>query len=239
MVRLDISEIVGSFPACRIGLVVATGLEVAHGRPPALDAAVGEVEAGVLARYDAIQLGEIRELAEWREAYKGFGIRKTSYRPSVERLIKNIKQGRGLPRVNALVDAYNAVSAMHLMPVGADDLDKVAGDLAFRFSRPTDTFIRLGNDLAAVEPPKPGEVVYADGEKVLCRRWNWYQDARSPVTEASRRAVLTIQALATGDIEGAVADLCRWVSDHCAAETCSAIARADAPVAEVATLPAE
>ena len=29
------------------------------------------------------------------------------------------------------------------------------------------------------DPPKEGEVVYADARHVLCRRWNWRQDART------------------------------------------------------------
>ena len=31
---------------------------------------------------------------------------------------------------------------------------------------------------------RPGEVVYADAAHVLCRRWNWRQDARSLITPA-------------------------------------------------------
>ena len=50
------------------------------------------------------------------------------------------------------------------------------------------------------DPPKPGEVVYADAAKVLCRRWNWRQDARSAVTPATRRVVLTAQSNGAGDV---------------------------------------
>ena len=35
------------------------------------------------------------------------------------------------------------------------------------------------------EAPKAGEVVYADAAHVLCRRWNWRQDARSLITPAT------------------------------------------------------
>ena len=44
-----------------------------------------------------------------------------------------------------------------------------------------------------LDPPKAGEVVYADEEKVLCRRWNWRQDARSVIRPDTRRAVVTLQ----------------------------------------------
>ena len=42
------------------------------------------------------------------------------------------------------------------------------------------------------DPPKVGEVVYADARHVLCRRWNWRQDARSAVSTQTRRVALTV-----------------------------------------------
>jgi DNA/RNA-binding domain of Phe-tRNA-synthetase-like protein len=46
-------------------------------------------------------------------------------------------------------------------------------------------------------------VVYAAGSTVLCRRWNWRQDARSIVDAQTRRVVLTIQANGEGSVEAA------------------------------------
>jgi DNA/RNA-binding domain of Phe-tRNA-synthetase-like protein len=43
-------------------------------------------------------------------------------------------------------------------------------------------------------------VVYADTAHVLCRRWNWRQDARSAIRDATRRVTLNIESL---DDEGA------------------------------------
>ena len=37
--------------------------------------------------------------------------------------------GERLPRINALVDTYNAVSLRHVIPVGGEDLDALEGDL--------------------------------------------------------------------------------------------------------------
>jgi DNA/RNA-binding domain of Phe-tRNA-synthetase-like protein len=167
----------------------------------------------------------------WREAYKAFGVKKTSYRSSVERLLRRVLQGRGLPPVSPFVDAYNEVSARSLLPLGADDLDRVEGDLFFRVGRPDDSFVPLGGgEEAEAEPPKPGEIVYADSAKILCRRWNWYQDARSPVTADTTRAVLTVQYLGAGDLEAAVAALCAALHEECGARTAVAIASATDPV---------
>jgi DNA/RNA-binding domain of Phe-tRNA-synthetase-like protein len=184
----------------------------------------------IIAVDEGVDLLQVAEIQDWRRAYKTFGVKKTSYRSSVERLLKQIQQGRGLPPIGNLVDCYNAVSARHRLPIGADDLDKVTGGLAFRRARPGDDFFALGADPASDDPPKPGEVVYADGEKLLCRRWNWYQDARSATTPETRRAVLTVQWLG-GDarLEPAVEETCAWLSAHCGARTAWAIADAGTP----------
>jgi len=235
LVSLDIRHLAADFPHYRVALVVALDLEIAAQRSAALEREVAEAEAEIAATIGDKPASEVPELKAWRDAYKGFGIKKTSYRSSVERLIRSIQQGRGLPRVNALVDAYNVASALSLMPVGADDLDKVAGALAFRRARPGDSFIRLGDESAAEDPPRDREVVYADARHVLCRRWNWAQDARSAITAATRRAVLSVQSLAPAPaVEGAAADLCQRLGRHCAARTAWAVADAGRPLVEVA-----
>ena len=186
--QIDISDIAETFPDFRVGVVTATDLTIAEERPSGLDELIGKYEADCRRLWSDTTLAEIPGIAVWRSAYRAFGIKRTSYRSSVERLVKNTLAGRPLPAINSFVDAYNAVSLAHVMPAGADDLDHVVGDIAFRYSRPDDSFIDMArsdkaedDDTQVSDPPKQGEVVYADSEKVLCRRWNWRQDARSLV----------------------------------------------------------
>ena len=175
----------------------------------ALDAEIAAAEARARETWGAVELSAIPGVAAWRVAYRGFGIKKTSYRSSVERLLKRVLAGDALPRVNALVDFYNTVSLDTALCLGCDDLDRVEGDLAFRFSRPGDSFVDMGaaEGEDPNDPPKDGEAVYADAAKVLCRRWNWRQDARSAVSRDTRRVVLTAQSNGWGDVEAAGARL--------------------------------
>lgn len=215
--RIDISEVIDRFPDFRVAVVIASDLTITSGRPTELAADIDEREAACRARWAGVELSEIPGIAAWRRAYRAFGIKKTSYRSSVERLVKNVLVGRTLPEINSFVDAYNAVSLVHMLPAGADDLDMVFGDVAFRFSRPGDSFLDMaggeeGGGAPAFDPPKDGEVVYADAEKVLCRRWNWRQDARSLVTPQTRRAILTIQFNGEGDLTAATEDFIRLLA---------------------------
>jgi DNA/RNA-binding domain of Phe-tRNA-synthetase-like protein len=50
---------------------------------------------------------------------------------------------------------------------------------------------------------------------VLCRRWNWRQDARSVVTGETQRVVLTAQSNGAGDVEAAAARLVEGVARIC------------------------
>lgn len=219
--RIDISELSETFPDFRVAVVVFDRLAIGEGRTPVLSAEIARREADVRARFAGTELSEIPGVAAWRRAYRAFGIKKTSYRSSVERLVKNMLADRPLPAINPFVDAYNAVSIAHVLPIGADDLDRVAGDIAFRYARPGDSFLDMagGEEGAgaapADDPPKEGEVVYADGEKVLCRRWNWRQDARSLVGATTRRAVVTIQSNGEGSVEAAAQDLIALVDASC------------------------
>jgi DNA/RNA-binding domain of Phe-tRNA-synthetase-like protein len=232
-VKADISDIVGAFPDARIAVLVARGLRIAQARSAGLDAAIAEAEQAASAAYDLERIGQIPMIQVWRQAYKGFGIKSTSYRSSVERLLRNVLRGRGLARINGFVDAYNLVSLVHLMPVGADDLDRVSGDIAFRFARQGESFIALGAEPPDEDPPKPGEVVYADAEKVLCRRWNWYQDARSAVSPASTRVVVTLQAGAIGDLEAAAREACERIVAECGGEAAFVVLDAASPRADL------
>lgn len=234
--NFSIEPVLDTFPAFRCGVVLCEIEAVPEGRAPMLDAATTDAEFDATTRYHLDTVGEIPAIRDWRKAYRTMGIKKTSYRCSVERLLRGVLQGRGLPRINGFVDCYNLASLRHLVPIGADDLDRVRGDLGFRFAKPGDSFVALGDESATEDPPKDGEVVYADSEKILCRRWNWYQDARSPITLATKRAIVTVQGLESADVDAAIADLRTLIAEHAATRSATAMLSRDNPTVDLATL---
>jgi DNA/RNA-binding domain of Phe-tRNA-synthetase-like protein len=235
--RLDIRELTPHFPDFRVAVVVAEEMVIPESRPSGLETEIARREAAIRERWGGHELAEVPGVLAWRRAYKAFGIKSTRYRSAVERLVKNTLAERPLVAVNGFVDAYNAVSLAHVLPAGADDLDRLVGDLAFRFARDGDGFVDMagggGGEGPVEDPPKPGEIVYADAEKVLCRRWNWRQDARSLVGTGTRRAVVTIQWLGHGELEAAAADLVDLLGRFCAAKTKVTFADATRPVVEI------
>jgi DNA/RNA-binding domain of Phe-tRNA-synthetase-like protein len=101
-----------------------------------------------------------------------------------------VLKGGALPRINVLVDLYNAISVRHLIPVGGEDLDRLEGPLRLTIADGSEAF-----DGPDAEPPKPGEVVWRDDSGVTCRRWNWRQGTRTRLTETSTRAFFVFDRL--------------------------------------------
>ena len=84
--KLSVVSLAAAFPDFRVAAVVAEDMAIAPERPPALAAHIAQAEAECRARFGGMELSEIPGIAAWRRAYRAFGIKKTSYRSSVERL---------------------------------------------------------------------------------------------------------------------------------------------------------
>src|SRR5271170_1084724 len=93
--KLVITELTPKFPDFRVALVVAEGLAIAPHRSATLDSEIAEAEARCRERWSGVELSAIPGVAAWRAVYRAFGIKKTSYRSSVERLIKGCSPATG------------------------------------------------------------------------------------------------------------------------------------------------
>lgn len=149
---------------------------------------------------------ELAHVAAWREAYRGFGAKPQRTRNSLEALTRRAPDG--LPRVNRLTDVYNAVSVLHQVPVGGEDLDRYTGPPRLARARGDEVFDTVAGGEPVVEHPEAGEVVWRDDTGVTCRRWNWRQGPRTRLTDATTTALFILDALEpmTDDALHAAAD---------------------------------
>lgn len=160
-------------------------------------------------------------IRSWQEAYRRFGTNPRRFRPSLEALSRRLGKSGQLPRITGAVDAYNLVSVVHGTPAGAFDLDQLAPEVAIRPARDGDRFTPLGEP-EKVEEPRPGEVVYAQGNQVLTRHWNYRDADATKVTEATRNAVFILERIAVDAVsdeamataQSALADLLRPHADQ-------------------------
>jgi DNA/RNA-binding domain of Phe-tRNA-synthetase-like protein len=136
---------------------------------------------------------QLPHVAAWREAYRAFGAKPQRTRNSVEALLR--RAASGLPRVNRLTDVYNAVSVLHQIPVGGEDLTRYIGAPQLLRATGTEPFDTVADGVTVTEHPDPGEVVWCDDAGVTCRRWNWRQARRTQLSDGTTTALFILDAL--------------------------------------------
>jgi DNA/RNA-binding domain of Phe-tRNA-synthetase-like protein len=100
----------------------------------------------------AVRSGKVAPIEPARELYRRFGTDPTRMRPSSEALLRRMKKGEPLPRINSLVDVANALSVQLQVPVGLYDLGKVKGDeLVIRLGFKGEGYEGIGKEHVNVE----------------------------------------------------------------------------------------
>ncbi len=162
-----------------------------------------DAEATAVGRLAGRPAEERPHVALWREAYRSFGAKPQRTRNSLEALLRRVLDR--IPRINRLTDLYNAVSILHEVPVGGEDLARYVGPARLIRAAGTEPFETIVDGHPAIEHPEPGEVVWTDDVGVTCRRWNWRQCSRTQLSPASTRALFIIDALGSEAFAAATA----------------------------------
>jgi DNA/RNA-binding domain of Phe-tRNA-synthetase-like protein len=182
--RID-PEIFRLFPGYRRGVVVAHGV-TNRPSPDALVLLMRHTEEELRERLNLEHLLEEAHIQAWREAYRRFGAKPSEFRPSVEALARRVLKGEEIPTINALVDIGNMLSLRHLIPIGGHAIDRLEDDITLHTADGTEVFTALGSE--QVEHPMEGEVIFAEGQQVLTRRWTWRQGKRT-LTQLETQAI--------------------------------------------------
>lgn len=168
------------------GLVPGPSDEASEALLRAAETAAGEALGGR-------PVEEVPHVAAWRDAYRAFGAKPQRTRNSLEALLR--RAASGLPRVNRLTDLYNAISVLHQVPLGGEDLARYTGTPRLVRATGTESFDTVAEGATVVEHPDPGEVVWCDDAGVTCRRWNWRQARRTQLTDDTTTALFILDAL--------------------------------------------
>jgi DNA/RNA-binding domain of Phe-tRNA-synthetase-like protein len=112
--------------------------------PPALISELNNCEQAILKLAEPRAVLESPQILATRAAYKALGKDPARYRGSAEALLRRVIAGKGLPRINAVVDIINLVSVESRLPIGLYDLGHVQGDIVFRAGRAGETYKGIG-----------------------------------------------------------------------------------------------
>ena len=176
-------------PDYRVLLIVAEGLSADFPTDHLLTEAQAHAER--LLADTAVE--DLPHVAAWREALRSFGAKPQRTRNSLEALLRRAESG--LPRINRLTDVYNAISVLHGVPLGGEDLSRYASSPRLIRATGQEPFDTIASGAEVIEHPDPGEVVWSDDLGVTCRRWNWRQGRRTQLTDDTTTAVFFLDAL--------------------------------------------
>ena len=137
----------------------------------------------------AVESAEVT--AAVRSMYRRVGIDPTKTRPSSEALLRRVRRGDALPRINSLVDVINWCSLESQLPFGLYDLDRIHGAVRLRLGQPGEEYQGIRKDAVHVA----GRLTLADDVGPFGNPTS--DSARTMVTPATTRALVVIFAPAS------------------------------------------
>ena len=171
-----------AFPGLDAHLVEVGGLRV-QDRDVRLDAFVPVLVQEFREHLRLETLKDEPHLRAYRDFYWRVGIDPTKIRPASEALLRRVLQGKELPRINTLVDAYNLASMKTRIAIAAFDAANTHGDIRMRLARQGESFLGIG--MGAPVVLRGVEVVCEDQEGLV---------AIYPYRDAHRTRVTTSTA---------------------------------------------
>ena len=118
--------------------------------------------------------------------YRRFGVDPTRTRPSSEALLRRVRKGDPLPRVNTLVDVGNWCSLETQLPFGIYDADAIRGAVQLRVGAEGEEYAGIRKDVVHVG----GRLTLADDEGPFGNPSS--DSARTMVTTQTRRALIVV-----------------------------------------------
>jgi DNA/RNA-binding domain of Phe-tRNA-synthetase-like protein len=150
-------------------------------RDPRLDGPLAQAEA-------AVRVNPPEDIAAVRTMYKRVGIDPTKRRPSSEALLRRVRKGDALPRINSMVDVCNWCSLECQLPYGLYDAAHIEGDVVLRLGADGESYPGIRKDDVHVA----GRITLADAHGAFGNPTS--DSARTMVTTATTRALVVVFA---------------------------------------------
>ena len=107
--------------------------------------------ADIMEEYTTENLYFFEPVLDTRQAYRTLGKDPSRYRPSSEALLRRIVQGKGIPKVNNVVDCVNFMSFTTGFCIGAWDLDQIKGVAKVGVGLPKEPYETIGRGPMNIE----------------------------------------------------------------------------------------
>lgn len=152
-------------------------------------------------------------IAAVRTMYKRVGLDPTKTRPSSEALLRRVRKGGELPRINNLVDVINWCSLESQLPFGLYDAGRIRGPVMLRLGRAGEEYAGIRKDMVHLD----GRLTLADQHGPFGNPTS--DSSRTMVTSEARHALVVIFApavLAAAIVDRALALTGERIATYCA-----------------------
>jgi DNA/RNA-binding domain of Phe-tRNA-synthetase-like protein len=146
------------------------------------------LNAPLAAAEAAVRMHPPEEITAVRTMYKRVGLDPTKTRPSSEALLRRVRRGDRLPRINSMVDVCNWCSLEFQLPYGLYDAAHIDGDVELRIGREGESYPGIRKDDVHVG----GRITLADATGPFGNPTS--DSARTMVTTATARGLLVVFA---------------------------------------------
>ncbi len=136
-------------PDLVLGWVAASVANTDH--DPGLWARIDALAEGLSADLPVADIAALPAVVAQRAAYKALGKDPSRYRGSAEALLRRVAQGKGLYRVNTLVDLNNLLSLETGNPLGCYDRDRLEPPLLLRAGQAGESYPGIGKGALNIE----------------------------------------------------------------------------------------
>ncbi|MBN2166246.1 MAG: hypothetical protein JW717_08220 [Marinilabiliaceae bacterium] len=100
---------------------------------------------------DEQSIRDLESIKTTKDAYRKLGKDPNRYRPSSESLIRRVAKGKGLYRINNVVDILNLVSVRTGYSICGFDMDKIQGDIVLGLGIKGEPYIGIGRGEINIE----------------------------------------------------------------------------------------
>jgi hypothetical protein len=142
-------EMAARFPDLLLGTVEAE--VVVTPASAAFNAEMEAVTSRLEKDLDAEAIRRHPVVAATKNAYRLLGKDPNRYRPAAESLLRRIASGKGLYRVNNVVDVLNRVSVETGFSIGGYDSDKIVGQVALGIGEAEEAYVGIGRGDVNIE----------------------------------------------------------------------------------------
>lgn len=175
MINLSISDVIKQkISGIKFGLLFAENVSIIKNDPD-FEKVLLELEKELENKFTERRPSDDEIIGHVRRMYRRIGWEPTRYRPSSEALVRRLLKGKGLYRINNLVDYGNLVSAKYHLSMGLYDVEKINGNVIFDVGQSDESYKGISKEL-----------IHAEGKLILRDETGIFGN---PTTDSLRTAI--------------------------------------------------